>query len=341
MQNGLFDLEFRLDKIDATGDPLAKLNALIDWELFRSELEASCQKDRKSAAGRKPYDAVVMFKIIILQSLYGLSDDATEYQILDRLSFMRFLKLTQGQPVPDAKTIWLFRDQLTTADAIDPLFDRFDTYLRQNGFTAQRGQIVDASIIPVPIQRNTRKENEAIKRGETPRAWEDNPAKMRQKDVDARWTKKHNKSYFGYKNHISVDVEHKLIRRWEASDASVHDSVMLPVMLDNHNTSREVFGDSAYRSAAIERDLREGGYRSRVHRKGRRNKPLSKCERWGNKTKSKIRARVEHVFGMMSKRAGGKLVRVVSWERVRMKIGLRNLAYNLDRYSTLCRGRGG
>jgi IS5 family transposase len=342
MQAGLFDLEFRLDKIDANGDPLKRLNALIDWRTFRAELQAARDKDkeRKSPAGRKPFDAVLMFKILILQALYGLSDDAAEYQILDRLSFMRFLGLKQGDAVPDAKTIWLFRDQLTRAEAIDALFDRFDRFLKDNGYAARRGQIVDASIVPAPVQRNTREENKAIRRGETPEGWEEHPAKLRQKDVDAAWTKKNGKSYFGYKNHVNVDVEHKLIRAWAVTDASVHDSLMLPVLLDEGNTSKSTYGDSAYRSQAIERDLREDGYRSRIHRKGRRGKKLSQREIAGNKTKSRIRARVEHVFGVMSRRAGGKVIRAVGWARTRMKIGLRNLAYNLDRYALLARRAG-
>lgn len=342
MQHGLFDLEFRLEKIDSNGDPLRKLADMIDWEMFRAELESARDRDkeRKSPAGRKPWDAVLMFKILILQSLYGLSDDAAEFQILDRLSFMRFLGLTPGGAVPDAKTIWLFRSQLTEAGAIDALFDRFDRFLTNHGYAARRGQIVDASIVPVPVQRNTRAENEAIRRGETPEGWEENPAKMRQKDTDAAWTKKHDKSYYGYKNHANVDVEHKLIRVWEVTDASVHDSLMLRVLLDEDNTSAEVYGDAAYRSRAIEDLLREGNYNSRIHSKAARGRPLSELEKKGNKTKSRTRARIEHVFGIMSRRAGGGLMRAVGWARMRTKIGLRNLAYNLDRYAMLERRAG-
>lgn len=337
MQPGLFDLEFRLDKIDATGDPLKKLNDMLDWEIFRRDIERArdLDKERKSPAGRKAFDAVLMFKVVILQSLYGLSDDATEYQILDRLSFMRFLGLKQGQRVPDAKTIWLFRDQLTGAEALDKLFARFDGWLAKRGYSAKRGQIVDASIVPAPVQHNTREENEAIKRGETPAAWEDHPAKLCQKDTDAAWTKKNSKTYFGYKNHVNVDVKHKLIRAWAVTNAAVHDSLMLPVLLDANNSSSKVYGDSAYRSKQAEEELIEEGYRSEIHRKGSRGRTLSEREQQGNITKSRIRARVEHVFGVMSRRAGGKIVRAVGWARARMKIGLRNLAYNVDRYAML------
>ena len=128
-QFGFFDLEYRLEKIDKNGDPLRKLNIAIDWESFRPELEALRLKERKSNAGRKPFDAVMMFKILILQSLYNLSDDALEMQILDCLSFMRFLGLSIDQAVPDATTIWKFREMLTSAGMVKDLFKEFDAYL--------------------------------------------------------------------------------------------------------------------------------------------------------------------------------------------------------------------
>ena len=136
MINGLFDLEFRLRKLETGGDPLVQLNAIVPWEEFRPALEALRDKPRKSNAGRKPFDAVLMFKILILQSLYNLSDDQLEFQITDRLSFMRFLGLELDQAVPDAKKIWLFRDQLTQAGLARTLFEQFDAFLRQHGFAS-------------------------------------------------------------------------------------------------------------------------------------------------------------------------------------------------------------
>jgi transposase len=162
MLNGLFDLDFRLTEL-GKGDPLIKLNEAIDWELFRPYVESIRDKERKSNAGRPPLDAVLMFKILILQSLYNLADDATEYQIRDRLSFMRFLGLSPADRVPDAKTIWLFREQLTEGDLAESLFMLFDKYLNDNGFIARKGQIVDASIVAAPRRRNTREENATIK----------------------------------------------------------------------------------------------------------------------------------------------------------------------------------
>ena len=222
MQLGFFDFDIRLDRIDKAGDPLIKLNDTIDWQLFRPTLEKARKKDKKSPAGAEGYDVILLFKILILQSLYNLADEAMEYQVLDRYSFSRFLGLHAASKVPDATTIWRFREDLAKAGVVDSLFALFDKFLHEQGFRAQKGQIVDASIVRVPIQRNSREENEQIKAGEQPADWQEN--KKRQKDTNARWTKKNGKSFFGYKNHISVDVKHKLIRRFKVTSAEVHDS---------------------------------------------------------------------------------------------------------------------
>ncbi len=143
-----------------------------------------------------------MFKAIVLCALYNLSDDQVEYQMRDRLSFVRFLGLRLEDKVPDARTVWLCREQLSQAGVIEALFNDFDGYLNTQGYQARGGQIMDASIVAVPIQRNRRDDNAQIKQGRTPTAWADKPARRRQKDTDARWTKKHGNSHYGYKNHI-------------------------------------------------------------------------------------------------------------------------------------------
>jgi len=333
MQAGLFDWQTRFEQLDNGGDPLVKLNDVVDWELFRENLEAIRDKDRKSNAGRKPFDVILMFKILILQSLYNLSDDQLEFQIRDRLSFMRFLGLSLGDTVPDAKTIWLFREQLTEAELIKTIFDRFDRFLRDNGFTAKKGQIVDASIVAAPRQRNSRDENKQIKDGQVPEDWTD--TKRRQKDTDARWTQKNGKNHYGYKNHIEVDVEHKLIREYEVTPASTHDSQVFEDLLDEANTSRDVWGDSAYGGQSHRELLSERGFRGHLQRKGCRHKKLTEREKQGNYTRSKTRSRVEHIFGVQAQRAGSLIVRTIGLMRAKAKIGLRNLAYNIDRYRLL------
>jgi IS5 family transposase len=333
MQPGFFDWQNRFEKIDKTGDPLLKLTTTINWEMFRAELETLRDKQRKSNAGAKPYDTVMMFKILILQSLYNLSDDAVEYQILDRMSFMRFLGLHAGDPVPDAKTIWLFREQLRQAGRIEKLFKQFEDFLAENGYAANRGQIIDASIVSAPKQRNSREENSLIKEGNTPEGWQE--AKQRQKDVDARWTKKNGKTYYGYKNHVTVDVKHKLIRGYEVTDASVHDSQVFEELLDENNSSRDVYADSAYRSEESIQRLEELGFREHLQRKDCKNHKLTKWEQQGNRTRAKIRSRIEHVFGVQAMVAGNLIMRCIGIIRARIKIGLRNLAYNINRYGML------
>src|SRR5712671_2372783 len=261
-QKGFFDVERRLEAISANGDPLETIKKMVRWEDFRADIEAVTEtkpEERKSNAGRKPYDTILKFKIVVLQSLHNLSDEQTEYLIRDRLSFMRFLDLELEEAVPDATTIWLFREALAEAGLIDQLFERFGQHLEAAGYIARGGQIIDATIVSVPKQRNTKEENEAIKAGKTPQGWEKQPAKNAQKDTDARWTKKNDESFYGYKNHVGVDKAHKLIRKWDATDAAVHDSQKLDDVLDFSNTGKEVWADSAYRSVQIEAGLEEKG----------------------------------------------------------------------------------
>ncbi|MDR1520690.1 MAG: transposase [Planctomycetota bacterium] len=171
-------------KIDRNGDPLKQLNELIDWEIFRSELSRLRESVDVSKGGRPPIDPLLKFKMLILQSLYNLSDDSLEQQVLDRLSFMRFLGLTMGDDVPDAKTIWAFRERLKEQGLTETLFSRFGEYLNQSGFDARRGQIVDASIVRAPIRRDSRENNDKLKRGEDVAEWSDNT--RAQKDIDAK-----------------------------------------------------------------------------------------------------------------------------------------------------------
>ena len=337
MQPGFFDDEDRLAKLEKLGDPLPQLDSIVDWQAFRPLLKIIHQKQRKSNAGRKPHDVTLMFKMLVLQALYNLSDDQTEFQVHDRLSFQRFLGLSPEDTVPDAKTLWLFREQLTRHGLIDKLFARFDEQLWQSGLMPKGGQIVDASLVSVPKNRNTRDENKQIKAGKTPDGWDDKPNMKRQKDEDARWTKKHGKSHYGCKNHINIDKEHKLIRRYAVTDASVHDSQVFDEVLDEENSGRSVWADSAYRSEACEEQLRARGYRSRIHRKGTRRRKLNQQEQATHHRRSKVRARVEHVFGDQRTRQGSILVRTKGKVRAAVKIGLMNLTYNMRRLVFLLR----
>src|SRR3984893_2427641 len=337
-QFGFFDADRRLAAITAKGDPLEMIARVVPFESFRAEIEAAVLtpvSEKKSNAGRKQIDVMVMYRMLVLQSLYNLSDEQVEYQVRDRLSFTRFLGLGIEDGIPDGTTLWLFREKLAKAGLIEKLFEQFGRHLEARGYIARGGQMVDATIVPVPKQRNSREDNETVKAGKTPEEWETKPAKNRQKDKDARWTKKHNKSFFGYKNHVNADAKHKLIRRYDVSDASVHDSQTLEGLLNQANTSRDVYADSAYRSAETQAKLKARGFRSRIHRRGSRNPPRSQAQQEANRRKSKIRVRIEHIFGAQENTPGGRIVRTIGIVRARAKIGLQNLAYNIRRLVVL------
>ena len=222
------DLSDRYASLHTKKDPLIEINAVVPWwDEFRPLLERIRRKPdaaKKSRAGRKPMDVVLMFKALVLSVLYNLSDDQIEYQVRDRLSFMRFLGLGRGDRVPDAKTVWLYREALAKAGMVDELFAQFDRYLARQGYIARGGQILAASVVPVPHNHNKRAGNVTIKADETPDGRAGKPAKRSQNDVDALCTKKHGRCHYGYKNYVNVDRKHKLIRRYHVSDPAVHDN---------------------------------------------------------------------------------------------------------------------
>ena len=335
-QPGLFDLEERAEKLTQMGDPLVGLKARINWEAFRADLRRVHDKERKSAAGAKPYDVVLMFKVLVLQQLHNLSDDGIEYQIRDRISFMRFLGLGLEDRVPDAKTVWTFREALKDLGLMDDLFARFDEQLAEQGYVARSGQMIDATFIEVPKQRNSREENKQIKEGQIPEAWNqpEAVAKRRQKDTEARWTKKNGESHYGYKNHINADAGNKLIQSYSVTDAAVHDSQVFEALLDKatdeEGNTRAVYADSAYRSKAQEQRLADAAIESQICEKGKRGQPLTEVQKHANRMKSKIRARVEHVFGAQAA-MGGHFIRTIGLQRAKVKIGMMNLVYNMKR----------
>ena len=349
-QAGFFDIDDRLRELSAKGDDLERLNAIVDFELFRSDLARAVPRSDGSKGGRPPFDHVFMFKVLILQAAHGLSDERTEFLIKDRLSFMRFLGLGLADAVPDANTIWTFREALTRAridarPAIEVLFRAYEAALTKAGFLAMGGQIIDASIVAAPKQRNSDGEKRDIKQGRIPQAWKDKPAKLAQKDRDARWTVKWSKARpsddgsprvdlavpaFGYKNHIGIDRRHGLIRTWAATNAARHDGAQLPNLTSKANTGSEVFADTAYRSKANEKHLAASGLRSRIHRKKPKGKPMPRNVARANGAKCKVRAAVEHVFARQ-KGPMGLVVRTLGIARATVKIGLANIVYNMKR----------
>ena len=335
-QIGLFDSENILDALNKHGDPLERLNRAVDWKQFRQPLHKAFKKDRRSNAGRPPYDYLKMFKILVLQELYNLSDSQAQFQLLDRYSFKRFVGISPEDTIPDEKTIWHFREYLVQGGIFEKLFVKFNTFLATHGFKAQKGMIVDANIVEVPRQRNSRDDNQKIKDGSFVDEWQGTPHKLCQKDIDARWLKKNGENYFGYKNHVCVDNKYKFVRSSITTPASVHDSEALFALLNHKNSSQSLWADSAYYSAETEDVLAQSGIRSKIHKKGCRNKPLSAFQKGLNKRKSSVRVRVEHVFGRMAMMHGNTL-RCIGQLRAANRNRMRNLVYNLTRYETLVR----
>ena len=200
-------------------------------------------------------------------------------------------------------------------------------------------------MVAAPKQRNTEDEKRALKEGRIPEAWASRPAKLAQKDRDARWTVKYSKAkpsadgakrvdiaipMFGYKNHVGIDRRHGLIRTWTATDAARHDGAQLPGLLDRANTGSSVWADTAYRSAKNEAHLEASGFRSRIHRKKPQGKPMPKHVSRANAAKSEVRAHVEHVFARQ-KGPMALVIRTIGLARATVKIGLANLVYNMRR----------
>ena len=328
---GLFDEQFKFERISKLGDPLEKLDATIEWEVFRNLLNKHLLKEPKGPGGRPPFDYTLMFKILILQEYFGLSDEQMEFQITDRFSFMRFLGLRSCDKVPDSNTIWTFREHLKEGNIVKELFERFGKELKKQGLIVNKGKIIDATIIEVPIQRNSRDENSQIKEGTPPEQWTDK--KKSHKDTDARWTKKNNEDFFGYKNHIKVDRKKKFIDCYHVTEASTHDSIGGVELLDQKDKRQSLHADSAYTGEAFEKAVAKVKMINRVHEKGYRSHPLTKTQIRSNNQKSKVRVRVEHVFGFMHQSTGGLFIRTIGKARAAIKIGLINLTYNLFRYT--------
>lgn len=327
------DLQRRLEK-RVTG--LDKLQQVIDFEVFRPVLEEQTDFVGESSRGGRPaFDLVVMFKVLVLQRYHDLSDEETEYQLVDRISFRKFAGIGLGQAIPDRNTIWKFKERLGS-EGMEAVFAAFNRVLEGSGLSASKGKIVDATIVEVPRQRNTREENRQIKEGEVPDAWmsKEAEAKVRQKDLDARWTRKHGRDYYGYKNHVKVNAKTKLIEDFEVTNAAVHDSQCVESLVDE---SRDgvLHADSAYRSAAISALLKRCKVRNCVQHRAWRGGSLSARQQAQNAQRSRVRARVEHVFGFICGVMRADRLRTIGMERARRGIGLANLVYNLCRLGQL------
>jgi len=328
-ERGLFDNSFRLEELQEMGDPLARLDETIDWTIFEPVLAQIPKAEPKGLGGRPSFHPLLMFKAMVIQNLYQLSDKQLEFQITDRLSFKRFLGFTEADKAPDEKTFWAFRETLTQNDMVDLLFDCFHAELERKGMFARRGQMVDASFVEVPRQRNSREDDASIKAGKTPEDWLDKPEKARQKDVDARWAKKNGVTHYGYKNHVKVDSRSKLIEKFAVSDASLHDSQALEELIEKGDP--ETYVDSAYTGKTCEAIFADREVQAKPIERAYRNKPLNGTQKRNNRARSRIRVRVEHVFATMRMSMRATWNRCIGTNRNRTSIAMTNLVYNMVR----------
>lgn len=335
---GLFSAIEHEQAVAAKTTGILKLRDLIPWESFRpllEELTGYATRDW-SKGGKPPFDPVLMFKVLVLQKFHGLSDDATEEQIFDRASFKNFLGLRIGDLIPDAKTIWDFKQRLEAEgrEGSRKLFEAFNQKLEAQGYIGREGSIIDASFVEAPRQRNEREQNQRIKQGERPEEFDTNPAVGRQKDSEARWTKKNAQAHYGWKNHVKADLKTKLIINSKTTPAHVHDSQVFEELLDDQDQA--VLADSAYHSAEHEAQLIKLNAQEFLMRKATRGHALSEKERQTNHTISRMRVRVEHIFARMAQ-MGADWCRSIGLKRATQHNHLSNLVYNMDRYACLAR----
>jgi len=325
----------RSSKRERLGDPLQVLDRAIDFKALAQAVDARLALGKGKQGGRPPWPTELMIRLLVLQQLYNLSDEALEYQLLDRISFLRFAGLENSGRVPDAKTVWVWRERLKKQDLIGDISQAVGLQLAQAGFIARGGQIIDASLISAPVQHNRSEENAAIKAGQPPEDW--SAAKRSQKDVDARWTRKYGKSYYGYKLHANTDRRWGFIRAWEVTAASVTDTEVFESILDPGNTNKAVYADRGYAKAAREQELARQGYRAFIQRKGNAT-PISAIQQRRNRGIAKHRAFGEHPFARLAQ-MGGKHLRTIGLARARTVIGLKVIAHNLMHLARL-RHRG-
>jgi IS5 family transposase len=341
----LFGVETQLEKLAKMNDPLLSMKEKIDWEVFRETIEKAIRKPDYNKGGRPAWDAVLMFKIVILQQWYNLADGNTEYQINDRLSFQRFLGIECGEKVPDCNTIWDFKQALADKQVDRELFDLFNRILEEKGVITHNGSIIDATFVTVDKRHTTKKDDEALKEWETPQDLLDSCTErlekgeikgtenvMRQTDMDARWTKKGDESFFGYKDHVKCDRDSKIITEFTVTDASVHDSQELINLVDKDDKTVDM--DSGYAGEGLRQTVlgKCPEIELNVCARAYRNRPLTEEEKAINRVISHRRCRIEHIFGYMTRFMGGLTLRCHGIRRAYRDICNKNLAYNLKRF---------
>lgn len=317
IKTSLFADQEREAKLNKLGDALRVMEQHVDFVALANEIDEAAPRPSRERGGRPPFPTELMVRVLLIQQMFNLSDEQMEFQLLDRLSFQRFVGLRSSSQIPDRTTIWIFKERLVKAGACDSIFEAVKQQLAKHGYIARGGQMIDASIVQTPKQSLSKEEKALVGEGAMPIEWQ--PAKRRQKDTDARWTKKHGKSYFGYKVSVNADKRYKLVRKLKVSTASEHDTLHFDQVLDPSNTNRDIVADKGYVDGEREARLNQQGWRVRIQRKGSKDKPISATQEGRNKRIAKTRARVEHVFAGLAE-MGGKGLRTIGLARATLQL---------------------
>ena len=328
IKTSLFADQEREAKLNKLGDALRVMEQHVDFAALADEVDRAAPRPSRERGGRPPFPTEMMVRVLLIQQMFNLSDEQMEFQLLDRLSFQRFVGLRASSQIPDRTTVWTFKERLMKAGASESIFDAVNQQLSKHGYIARGGQMIDASIVQAPRQSMSKDEKELVGEGAMPIKW--SPAKRRQKDMDARWTKKHGKSYYGYKVSANADNRYKLVRKLIVSTASEHDTLHFEGVLDPTNTNRDILADKGYVDGEREARLNQQGWRMRIQRKGSKDKPISETQKRRNTRIAKTRARVEHVFAGLAQ-LGGKSLRSIGLARATLQLNWKVAAYNLRR----------
>ena len=337
-QMGFFSEEKALDRLSKLGDPLEQLEQIMDWTIFLPIMdEIRPDKTQEGVGGRPPYTNLFVIKSMILKSLNGISNEQMEFFMNDRLTWKRFMDLSLEEKAPDQNSFQAWEDMIAKSGRSKELFEIFNKKLEEKGIIAKKGALVDSTFVDVPRQRISREERDSLKRKELPDRWlmPENANELPQRDAEAAWAKKGNEVHFGYKDHVKVDSESKIITDFEVTPANVHDSREICELTDENDDM--ISADSAYSSEEIEQILinRNPDVEILICEKGTRGNPLTEEQKERNREISRIRARVEHVFGRMHGSMGGIVARCIGLTRVRCSVCFKNLAYNILQYGTL------
>ena len=295
---------------------LDKINRLVDWKTFELRLK----RIYSSPCGRPSHPVLLLFKCLLLQAWYNLSDYALEEALDDRLSFRRFVGLSVSETAPDHSVFSRFRDQLIQHAIHEQLFNELDHQLESRGLIIKKGTLVDATVIEAaPKKPNQNPDGTA---GKSP------------EDPEADWTKKGGKYLFGYKAHVGVDGTSELIRRIAMTPAHVHDGEMLGKVISGDE--EWAFADKAYDSAKNHKILQEKNVENGILMKGTRERKLSGVEKMCNRILSKFRCPVERVFGTLKRSYRYSRSRYLGLRKNGLQLTIMSMAYNLRRMEKLC-----